>query len=114
MTATGEKMTLLAEIIRISVKGATESEIGEELSLSPSETETYLRFLMSRRLVTMVDGGDYFPSQKGLAYLSTYDDAADMVDLEGPHGFYSGAKSQAGVYWDRAELAARMRDIIGR
>lgn len=113
MTTTGEKVTLLAEIIRISVRGATRAEISEELSLSPAQAGSYLAFLKDRRLLVLVDRRDYFPSEKGLAYLSTYDEAAELIDVDGPEGFYSGAKPTGGhKYWDRTELAARMRDII--
>ena len=117
MLSTGERLTLLAEIIRVSTKGATEAEISDELSLSARQTVTYIRFLKGKNLVVMVEDGDYFPSEKGLAYLATYDEAADLVDIDEPQGFYSGKKAAApfkGVYWDRAELAARMREIIGR
>ncbi len=116
MITTGEKMTLLAEIIRISVRGATESEISDELSLSLKQTGTYIRFLKSKKLVVIVDG-DYFPSERGLSYLSTYDEAADLVHLEEPAGYYSGKKSAGvnkGIYWDKSEIAARMREIIER
>lgn len=117
MTTAGEKLTLLAEIIRVSTKGATEAEISSELSLSSKQTGTYIRFLKAKRLIVFVDGCDYFPSEKGLAYLATYDEAADLVDLDGPTGYYSGgtaAGAHRGVYWDKAEIAARMREIIER
>ena len=117
MTTTGEKLTLLAEIVRVSIKGATVEEISEELSLSTAQTLSYLHFLRGRKLIVLVDKRDYFPTQKGLAYLSTFDDAADLADVDGPSGFYSGASPQGpsqSVYWVKAELAARMRDIIDR
>ncbi len=110
-------MTLLAEILRVSTKGATEAEISNELSLSAKQTGTYVRFLKSKKLLVMIDDGDYFPSERGLAYLATYDEAADLVHVEEPKGYYSGRKAAGpnrGVYWDKAELAARMRDIIER
>jgi winged helix-turn-helix protein len=117
LTTTGEKLTLLAEILRVSIKGATEAEISEELSLSDKQTLQYLRFLKAKRFVVHIQDGGYFPSEKGLAYLATYDAAADLVDLDEPTGYYSGAKPNAPhaeVYWDREEIAARMREIIGR
>lgn len=117
MTTTGEKLMLLAEIIRVSTKGATQAEISEELSLTTEQTITYVRFLKSRRLLVQVPGSEYFPTAKGLSYLSNHDDVADLVDLEGPDAYYSGEKSggnHAGVCWDKRELAARLREIIDR
>jgi hypothetical protein len=117
LTTNGEKMTLLAEVIRVAVKGATEAEISEELSLSPVQAGTYLRFLKSRKLVVLLDHRDYFPSEKGLMYLALYDDAADLADVDAPQGYYSGTRAQGdngGVYWNKGELAERMRDIIER
>ncbi|MDE1853525.1 MAG: hypothetical protein KGI38_07245 [Thaumarchaeota archaeon] len=117
MTTAGEKVTLLAEIIRVSAKGATAAEITNELSLSPQQTGIYLRFLKSKRFLVAVDDGDYFPSEKGLAYLATYDEAYDLIDVDEPTGYYSGKKPAYGhetKYWDRAEVAARMREIIDR
>ena len=115
MTTNGEKMTLLAEIIRLSTKGATGAEITEELSLSTAQAETYLRFLKSRRLIMPCEHGEFFPSEKGLAYLALYDGAADLADVDPPrlrpsdwHG------PDGGLSWDRAELASRMMDIIER
>ncbi len=114
--STGEKLTVLAEIIRVSTKGATEAEISKELSLSARQAGTYIRFLKGKKLLVLVDDGDYFPSEKGLAYLATYDEASDLVDLEEPKGYCSGKGPSGGkgIYWDKAELAARMRDIIDR
>ena len=40
MTTNGEKMTLLAEIIRLSTKGATGASITAALSLSTAQAET--------------------------------------------------------------------------
>ncbi len=117
MTSTGDKFTLLAEIIRVSTKGATEAEISNELSLSASQAGAYVRFLKGKRLLVLVEDGDYFPSEKGLAYLATYDEASDLADIEEKRGHASGKKpsgSDKGLYWDRAELAARMREIIDR
>ena len=115
MTTAGEKLTLLAEIIRISIKGATESEISGELSLSSKQAGRYLRFLRAKKMLTCIDDGEYFPSEKGLAYLSTFDEAADLDDLDEPEGYYSGTQSACrGIYWDKAEIAARMREIIER
>ena len=116
MTTSGDKLTLLAEMIRISIKGATEGEISRELSLTPRQTGRYLHFLKSKKLVVLVDGSAYFPSEKGLAYLATFDEAADLVDLDEPEGYYSGSRASGnvGVYWDKAEIAARMREIIER
>ncbi len=117
MTTTGEKLTLLAEIIRISVKGASESEISEELSLTPAQATRYIRFLKSKKLVVRIEDGDYFPSEKGLAYLATFDSAADLVDIDEPSACYAGSRQPAprqGVRWDKAEIAARMREIIER
>lgn len=117
MTTTGEKVTLLAEIIRVSIKGATKAEISEELSLTSDQADVYMRFLKARKMLVVLDGHDYFPSEKGLAYLATYDDAADLVDVDGPQSCYSGAKPRgvhSGVYWDKAELVSRMREIIDR
>lgn len=114
---TGEKLTLLAEIIRVSVRGATEREISDELSITPKQAGRYLRFLKSKNLVVNVDQGEYFPSERGLAYLSTYDEAADLVDIDEPKGYYSGMKPSGrnvSVYWDKSEIAARMREIIER
>jgi len=117
LTTTGEKLTLLAEIIRISIKGATGPEISSELSLSSEQTDRYLRFLQAKRLVTVLDGSSYFPSEKGLSYLSTFDEAADLVDLEEPEKPPAEGRSSRqsrGIRWDKAEIAARMRDIIER
>jgi hypothetical protein len=117
MTTTGEKLTLLAEIIRVSTKGATEAEISNELSLSSGQAITYIRFLKSKKLLIQVDGNDFFPSHKGLAYLSTYDEAADLVDIDEPAAYFSGSRA-SGVHktlsWDKTEIAARMREIIER
>ncbi len=117
MLSTGEKLTLLAEVLRVCTRGATEAEISNELSMAASQAGSYIRFLRRAKLLVLVDTGDYFPSQRGLAYLATYDEAANLVDLEEPKGYYSGKKpsgSHSGVYWDRVELAARMREIIDR
>ncbi len=116
MTTTGEKLTLLAEIIRVSVKGATEKQISEELSLSPEQSVPYLRFLRTRKMIILVDDLEYFPSEKGLAYLATYDEASDLINIDEPKGYYSGSKpaSPRGVYWDKTEIIARMREIIER
>ncbi len=64
MTSTGDKLPLLAEIIRISTKRATEAEISNELSLSASQAGAYVRFLRGKRLLVLVDDGDYFPARK--------------------------------------------------
>jgi hypothetical protein len=115
MTTAGEKLTLLAEIIRVSTKGATEAEISEELSLTSRQAGIYIQFLKSKRLLVLLDHRDYFPSDKGLVFLATYDEAADLVDIDGPEGFYSGSKStdrHGSVYWNKTELAAKMREII--
>jgi orotate phosphoribosyltransferase-like protein len=53
-------MTLLAEIIRVSTRGATEAEISNELSLSPSQARVYTCFLRSKKLLVLVDTDDYF------------------------------------------------------
>ncbi len=117
MMSTGEKLTLLAEIIRVSTKGATENEISGELSLGACQAGSYIRFLKERKLLVLVDGDDYFPTEKGLAYLATYDEAAELVDIEEPGENRPGKvapRRPRGVYWDKAELAAKMRDIIDR
>jgi Winged helix-turn-helix len=116
VTTNGEKITLLAEIIRVSTKGATKAEISDELSLSSPQLEAYLHFLRARKLVVLLDRGDYFPSEKGLAYLALYDDALDLADVDPPQGFFSGRLQGApgGIHWSRAELASRMKDIIER
>ena len=116
MTTNGEKMTLLAEIIRVAAKGATASEISDELSLTSAQAGSYLRFLKVRKLVVFLDQKEYFPSEKGLAYLTLYDDAADLIDVDSTEGSYSGARSRSprGVYWDKEELASKMKDIIER
>ena len=116
MTTNGEKVTLLAEIIRVSGRGATAAEISEELSLASIQAEAYIRLLKARGLLVLVDHKDYFPTQKGLAYLALYDDASDLADVDSPQAFCSGKPENMhnGVYWDRAELAARMREIIDR
>ncbi len=115
MTTTGEKLTLLAEIIRVAVKGATDGEISDELSLSVKQTGTYVRFLKAKKLLVHLDNHEYFPSERGLAFLATYDEAADLADVDSPSGSYSGSKPSSpnkGVYWDKSEIAARMREII--
>ncbi len=117
MTSTGNKLSLLAKIIRLSTKGATEAEISNELSLSASRAGACISFLRGKRLLVLVEGGDYFPSEKGLVYLSSYDEASSLVDIEGRRERDSGRKpsgSDRGFYWDKAELAARMREIIDR
>ncbi len=117
MTAAGEKMCILAEIIRITIRGATRDEISAELSLTPEQTVKYVRFLQNRQLLVRVKGDDYYsPGPKGLAYLAVYDDAADLIDVE-PDAYYSGEKAPGAhrsVYWDKAEISARMREIIDR
>ena len=116
MMSTGDKMTLLAEIIRVSIRGATEGQISDELSLAASQAGTYIRFLKARKLLVLVDDGDYSPSERGLAFLATYDAAADLVDIEESRSEESAKRPGAnkGVCWDRSELAARMRDIIDK
>ena len=116
MTTNGEKMTLLAEIIRVSTKGATEAEILDELSLSAAQAGAYLRFLKARKMIVLLDHVEYFPSERGLAYLALYDDAAGLVDVDSPQGFCSGKLQgpNGGACWNKAELASRMRDIIER
>ncbi len=109
MTTNGEKITLLAEIIRVSSKGATEAEISVELSLSAAQAEAYLGFLKARKMIVLLDHIDHFPSEKGLAYLALYG-AAGLVDVDSLREFYS--KSQGpndGAYRNKAELALRMR-----
>jgi hypothetical protein len=115
LTTTGEKLILLAEIIRVSTKGATEASIADELSLSADQTIGYVSFLKSRRLLVLVGGREYFPTTKGLSYLSTYDEAANLVDIDGPDAYYSGAKTSGlhkSIYWDKGEILSRMREII--
>jgi hypothetical protein len=54
-------------------------------------------------------------SERGLSYLATYDEAADLIDLEEPKGYYSGEKpagTHGGVYWSKSELVSRMQEII--
>lgn len=115
MTTNGEKVTLLAEILRVSIRGATAAEISDELALSPGQARAYIRFLKARSLLVQLDRRDYFPSEKGLAYLASFDEASELVDLEPPQVSSSGVQgANGGVYWDKAELAARMREIIGR
>ena len=116
MTPAGEKVALLAEIIRVSSRGATLAEISNELSLSPQQARIYLNFLKSKRLVVAGGNGLHSPSEKGLAYLSTYDEASNLVDIEEASAYYSGANAhrrQRSVYW-REEISARMREIIDR
>ncbi len=114
MTTTGEKLTLLAEIIRVAVRGATEGEISHELSLPVRQTGAYIRFLKAKKLLVHVDNHEYFPSERGLAYLATYDEAAELADVDPPSGYYSGSKpsSPKAIHWDKSEIAARMREII--
>jgi hypothetical protein len=111
---TGDKLTLLAEMIRVAIKGATEAEFSDELSLTSRQAVKYLHFLRSKKLVVLVDDVAYFPSQRGLAYLATYDEAADLVDIDEPSGYYSATKRSLnnGIYWDKEEIGARMREII--
>ena len=115
MTTNGEKMTLLAEIIRVSTKGATKAEISDELSLPSAQVESYLHFLRARRFIVLLDRRDYFPSEKGLSYLSLFDCASELVDDDSPQG--SCPKSEGahgGLHWNKAEVASRMKDIIER
>ena len=114
MTTDGEKVTLLAEIIRMAIRGTTVEYISEELTLSQEQASAYLRFLKSKGLIVLVDGRDYFPTAPGLAYLATYDEASELMDLDGPQPSRSGtgAQSLRGVSWSKTELAARMREII--
>jgi hypothetical protein len=111
MTTNGEKMTLLAEIIRVSTRGATKAEISDELSLSSPLVEAYLHFLRGRKLIVLLDRRDYFPSEKGLAYLALYDEASNLADVDSPQGL---PWKQGAFHWRRAELASRMKDIIER
>lgn len=110
-------MCILAEIIRITIRGATKKEISEELSLTPEQTVKYVRFLQDRGLLVRAKGGAFFsPGPKGLAYLAVYDDAADLIEVE-PDAYYSGevaSGAHKSVYWDKAEISARMREIIDR
>jgi hypothetical protein len=113
---TGEKMILLAEIIRVTTRGATRVEISSELSISIDQATRYLRFLEGKELVFRVKKSDcYAASKKGVAYLGIYDDAWDLFEpsLE---AYYSGATSDGhtGVYWDKREISGRMREIIER
>lgn len=98
---------LLAEIIRISLNGATERDVSEELSLTPMVVGPYLRLLSTREMLVHVEGR-YFPSKSGLDYLRTVDAAADLSDVDDPQD------PQEGFRWDRSELAERMREIIDR
>ena len=107
LTTSGEKMTLIAEIIRLSLKGVTAREVSEELSLTPRQVATYLRFLTARNLLTLFDKG-YFPGKSGVEYLCIFDGAADLADVD------EALRSGAGTYWDKSELASRMREIIDK
>jgi predicted transcriptional regulator len=113
---TGEKMILLAEIIRVTTKGATRAEICGELSLSLNQTTRYLRFLEAKELVFRVKKSScYTASQKGMSYLEMYDDASDILEPD-HEAYYSGepVPGGPGIYWDKREISARMREIIGR
>jgi hypothetical protein len=115
MTTNGEKMTLLAEIIRVSTKGATKAEISDELSLSSAQVESYLHFLRARRFIVLLDRRDYFPSERGLAYLSLYDCASDLVDVDSPQRSCPNPEGARGdLHWSKEEVASRMKDIIER
>ena len=113
MLSTGDKLEVLAEIIRVSAKGATQVETSNELAIPAAQVGTYVRFLESRRLLVLVDGVDYFPSEKGLSYLATYDEAADIIDIDGPQSMDRPSRGEI-VSWNKEELAARMREIIDR
>jgi hypothetical protein len=78
--------------------------------------EACLHFLRGRKLIVLLDRRDYFPGEKGLAYLALYDDASNLADVDSPQGLYSGKSqgAQGGIHWTRAELASRMKDIIER
>ncbi len=116
MAATGEKMCILAEILRASSKGATKEEVSRELGLTRGQTQLYLHFLEDRQLIVRIQKSEFYvPSRKGLSYLRLYDEVADLVDPE-PSGYYSGevSNSHVAVYWDKTEILARMREIIDR
>jgi CTP-dependent riboflavin kinase len=113
---TGDKIVLLAEIIRVTTKGATRGEISSELSLSMNQTTRFLRFLEAKELVFRVKKSNCFTAtQKGVSYLGLYDDASDIFE-PGPEAYFSGepAPGHLGIYWDKREISARMREIIGR
>ena len=65
MTPAGEKVVLLAEIIRASSRGATAVEISNELSLSPQQVVIYLNFLKSKRLMVVWGERNLHPKRDG-------------------------------------------------
>ena len=117
LTSISDKLSVLAEIIRATSRGATRAQVAEELSLSPRQAARFLRFLQGKGLIVLIKGANFYsPSERGLSFLDVYDGTMEIADSERATNI-SGSLADGppkSVYWDKTEINARMREIIGR
>lgn len=70
-------------MLQSAVAGATKTRLMYDAFLSHSQVEEYLGFLLSKRLISIAaDKKHYFPTEKGLRFLSMYGKIKDAVALD--------------------------------
>ena len=75
---------IIAMILQAANKGATKTRIMYAAYLSYAQVKEYLAFLQTRGLITYEEGTQLFRlTEKGLHYLTTFDEISDMISVNG-------------------------------
>ena len=75
---------IIAMILQAANKGATKTRIMYAAYLSYAQVKEYIAFLQSKGLINYEEGTQLFKlTEKGLHYLSTFDEISDMISVNG-------------------------------
>jgi len=75
---------IIAMILQAANKGATKTRIMYAAYLSYAQVKEYLSFLQTKGLLSYEEGTQLFRlTEKGLHYLSTFDQISDMISISG-------------------------------
>jgi predicted transcriptional regulator len=75
---------IIAMILQAANKGATKTRIMYAAYLSYAQVKEYLAFLQSKGLISYEEGTSLFRlTEKGLHYMSTFDEISDMISVNG-------------------------------
>jgi predicted transcriptional regulator len=75
---------IIAMILQAANKGATKTRIMYAAYLSYAQVKEYLAFLQTKGLISYEEGTQLFRlTEKGLHYMSTFDEISDMISVNG-------------------------------
>ncbi len=81
-----DKLSIIAEILEISVEGALKTQIMYKANLSFAQLGEYLKFMINSNLLSKVnDSGKevYLATEKGQNYIGRYSDLSQLLNENG-------------------------------